>query len=789
MDIKIDFEGATPVLTLSGRLDSQGASVFDREASNIDKDTKHVVIDLSAVDYISSIGIRSLVKLEKSLRSRRGGIILIGVTSNVVQVLETSGVLKEFRSSDSLAGALKIVKQDAAIDEAATRYEINGRDYLVRRDPEGGSVLDLWGSFSDISDDDLAADRLVPVNLQELELAFGIGGFGSTRVQATDVLGELIVAGQFAGVIPADGHCIPDFLLSEKPSESVVYVTAALGLSGKPFGLLEVKSEQAFTVADLVKDIFFLGNEIFKTSSPILGLVIIAETPELVGSHFETLKDIVATGRPVKNVRDATAALIIAVAADESSLQSCSDPAVSRFIEQINRYPVAQGRYFHGHGVTLTTFEPEEFQLDPGESIRTLAKLENLQGVSHIEPNTLLVNPRVWLYVPRTVRPGAEKRLKIEIEEETDFPDELDIITRRIYTDADRVILTPLYGGFMSRTYYATSYDSEGRRMLPTVLKTGSLDLTRREEEAYHNHVEKFILNNSTTIMGTASCGDWAGLRYNFVGITGPNTRLTWLENHYINLPLEELLPLFDTIYTSILKPWYGQPKLETLRPYVEHNPFRLFPNILEDAEKELRIASDMPTLDCPELGLELPNPFYFLKYEYPQRMGNQQPWYKSVIHGDLNMKNVLLDEHENVYIIDFSETRVSDIVSDFARLEPIVKFQMTRLESENDLRELVEFEAGLAKASSLCETPPLHYRGSDVMVKKAYGIIGRLRNYADTVTLFETDLVPYLLAMLEWTFPVVSYVGFPLLRKRLAVYSAGFICQKILELEKAQKV
>ena len=73
-------------------------------------------------------------------------------------------------------------------------------------------------------------------------------------------------------------------------------------------------------------------------------------------------------------------------------------------------------------------------------------------------------------------------------------------------------------------------------------------------------------------------------------------------------------------------------------------------------------------------------------------------------------------------------------------------------------------------------------------MVEKAYGIIGRLRNYANVATLFETDLVPHLLAMLGWTLPVVSYWGFPLLRKRLAAYSGGLICQKILELEKAQK-
>ena len=38
---------------------------------------------------------------------------------------------------------------------------------------------------------------------------------------------------------------------------------------------------------------------------------------------------------------------------------------------------------------------------------------------------------------------------------------------------------------------------------------------------------------------------------------------------------------------------------------------------------------------------------------------------YTSICHGDLNMQYVLLDERENIYVIDFSETRPRNIVSD----------------------------------------------------------------------------------------------------------------------------
>jgi hypothetical protein len=78
-----------------------------------------------------------------------------------------------------------------------------------------------------------------------------------------------------------------------------------------------------------------------------------------------------------------------------------------------------------------------------------------------------------------------------------------------------------------------------------------------------------------------------------------------------------------------------------------------------------------------------------------------------------------------------------------------------------------------------MAETPPNRYRGDDPAVAKSYQVICRLREYADTVTIFETDIVPYWLALLEWTFSVLSY-DLPPLRRKLAAYSAAILCGKI---------
>ena len=155
-------------------------------------------------------------------------------------------------------------------------------------------------------------------------------------------------------------------------------------------------------------------------------------------------------------------------------------------------------------------------------------------------------------------------------------------------------------------------------------------------------------------------------------------------------------MPLVNALFTRVLKPWYGQPRWEPVALYADHDPRRLFPTLCDSAEQVLGVSADSERLPCPELGRDLLNPYWFLQHEFPRRRQRSRLWYTSICHGDLNMQNVLVDERENIYVIDFSETRPRNIVSDFARLEPLVKFEQVPIDNETDLRRMLEFEQGL---------------------------------------------------------------------------------------------
>ncbi|MDP8227094.1 MAG: hypothetical protein P9L89_05595 [Candidatus Celaenobacter polaris] len=63
--------------------------------------------------------------------------------------------------------------------------------------------------------------------------------------------------------------------------------------------------------------------------------------------------------------------------------------------------------------------------------------------------------------------------------------------------------------------------------------------------------------------------------------------------------------------------------------------------------------------------------------------------------------------------------------------------------------------------------------------------MICKLREYANVVTIFENDIIPYLIALLEWTYSVVCYTQLSTTKKKYALYSAALMCEKILDLEK----
>jgi anti-sigma B factor antagonist len=85
--------GSTARIALNGRLDIQGAETIALPLATLSGAKQNVVIDMSGVSFIASIGIRHLVSASKALTRRGGRLVLLNLTAPVLEVLQMAGII------------------------------------------------------------------------------------------------------------------------------------------------------------------------------------------------------------------------------------------------------------------------------------------------------------------------------------------------------------------------------------------------------------------------------------------------------------------------------------------------------------------------------------------------------------------------------------------------------------------------------------------------------------------------------------------------------------------------
>ena len=91
MTIKLVARGTEGELLLEGRLDSTTAPEVENVFLNISERFDRVILNFSGLSYISSAGLRLLLKLQQAMRKKNGEVVLTHVNKMVMEVLEMTG--------------------------------------------------------------------------------------------------------------------------------------------------------------------------------------------------------------------------------------------------------------------------------------------------------------------------------------------------------------------------------------------------------------------------------------------------------------------------------------------------------------------------------------------------------------------------------------------------------------------------------------------------------------------------------------------------------------------------
>ena len=92
MTIEKKINGEAVTLTVSGRLDTQTAPDLENELDSILSGLKELTFDMANLEYVSSAGLRVILKAQKAMNTQ-GSMKLTGVNDSIMEVFDITGFL------------------------------------------------------------------------------------------------------------------------------------------------------------------------------------------------------------------------------------------------------------------------------------------------------------------------------------------------------------------------------------------------------------------------------------------------------------------------------------------------------------------------------------------------------------------------------------------------------------------------------------------------------------------------------------------------------------------------
>ncbi|REA64199.1 anti-sigma B factor antagonist [Dyadobacter luteus] len=112
MKVTLTDQEEITVVEVTGDIDSKTAPEFERNAKLATDRNDKIAIDLTAVEFMSSAGLRVLLMVYRNIKSQNGKVILVGVSEDIQDVMSTTGFINFFKIVGTVAEAVVILKQD-----------------------------------------------------------------------------------------------------------------------------------------------------------------------------------------------------------------------------------------------------------------------------------------------------------------------------------------------------------------------------------------------------------------------------------------------------------------------------------------------------------------------------------------------------------------------------------------------------------------------------------------------------------------------------------------------------
>ncbi|MFN8456827.1 MAG: isochorismatase [Anaerolineae bacterium] len=350
-------------------------------------------------------------------------------------------------------------------------------------------------------------------------------------------------------------------------------------------------------------------------------------------------------------------------------------------------------------------------------------------------------------------------------------------LIRHLFRDCRRVQLRTLDGGFSGNVVLGSeSVDLRGHRQAPHVVKIGPQGPIGQERTAFEQ-IESVLGNNAPRIAAFADSGRRGALKYRYAGMGG-GFSTTFQKLYCAGLSPERTANYLTTIFKEQLGRFYAAATLErcNLLEYYAFSP-KWAASVQQRVEQLLGRPAAGPTLRLPT-GQEIPNLCLFYEQELAQVLplaGGSS--YFAFIHGDLNGANIIIDAHENVWLIDFFHTHRGHVLKDLIKLENDLLYIFTPLNSADDLAQACLLTNRLLQVADLGRPlPEVDSTGlTHPELRRAYQTVSLLRAFYPDLVQEDRNPLQLLIGQMRYAVHTLSFDESNEWQKLWALYTASW--------------
>jgi anti-anti-sigma factor len=370
-------------LRITGRLDGYWADHLTKELADTIREGSHQMrLNMADVTYLSSAGIRVLLRTHKQLKSVNGSLVVSNPSEPVRKVIELTGLgnLLLSEPSESYIEPARKLSDVRQFEHENITYEV--LDFV----PGASLNCRVIGNSELLNGCRFSEGESWTITFPDSAFGLGVGALGNSFEDCRARFGEFLSVAGATAYLPTDGSNVPDYMLARggfTPDVRVLYGVSCEGPFARVIHFEKKKDSGAATLTQI-------ANACLEHSeADIIGIVMIAESAGLVGAALRRSPAIQSSstapfGHP--EIREwltftpertyaQSLCLIVGIAARREH------PILAPMVRPLGREHLPVG---HFHATVFPYLPLRRNDIDLKATVATLFEAETIQGLLHL---------------------------------------------------------------------------------------------------------------------------------------------------------------------------------------------------------------------------------------------------------------------------------------------------------------------------------------------------------------------------------------------------------------------